>query len=164
MIGGKGRSFVLLIMPFHCLVGLECSTLPASATDCIEDECLVLRCERNSDHKVLAQVQRKIALFWRIVIDQQVKSDPCRCERTHKFMRAVSYFLFETGVDIEENAEITAFSKFFLEGESVRHKDNVICINKLIPSSKEPRWLTSSVLGWLGLIKLDELRLSEVTA
>lgn len=153
-----------MIMPFHCFVGLDCSTLSASATDCIENECFVMRCERNSNHISFAQVQRKGALLRRIVIDQQVKCNSCYSERTHKFVRTVSYLLFETGVDIEENAEITTFSKFLLEGKSVRHKNNVICFNNLLPSSKEPRWLTSSVLGWLGLIKLDELRLSEVTA
>lgn len=96
MVGGEGRSFVLLVVPLHCLVGLDCSALPAGAADCVEDESFVVRSERDGDDIGFSQVQRKCALLGRIVIDQQVKCNPCGCEGTHQFVRAVGYLLFET--------------------------------------------------------------------
>lgn len=96
MVGREGRGLVLLIVPFHCLVGLYCSTLSAGATDCIENECFVVRSERDCDDIGLAQIQRKGALLGGIVIDEQVKCNPGCCEGTHQFVRAVGYLLFET--------------------------------------------------------------------
>jgi hypothetical protein len=66
-------------------------------------------------------------------------------------------------VDVEQDAEVPVVSQLPLEGVPVGHHHDLICVRFDLPSSKEPRWLISSVLGWLGRIKLEELRLSEVT-
>jgi hypothetical protein len=67
-------------------------------------------------------------------------------------------------VDVEVDADVPAIAQSAFEGFHIRYEDHIVgCMGWGVPESLEGAiWLISEV-GWLGRMKLEELRLSDVT-
>ena len=129
----------------------------------IEQNFLIMSCKRNRHHICSSNIDRKIAFFWLMIVHKNINWHFNTRIRVIDISDAVHDSAFITRVYIKKDAELSIIRKPPFESSHIINKNYIVWVSVYVPSSDTALWLISDVFGWLGLMKLDELRLSEVT-